>query len=103
CRRRQRSGRRVCGLWKRLATFRRRHLLATFPGNNDSYNEDDEQQPENEENTNYDCDNPEWKTGFLFSFSLCLLAALDQAIHFRVLRKHSLDFFKLRNRRRVIL
>src|SRR5215212_7879924 len=77
-------------------------LLASF-GNHDPGYGDDQQEQEQQNNRYDNDDDPHRKTGFLTSLSLGLLAALNQSIDFRVLREQSLDFFKLRNCRRVIL
>src|SRR5215213_7481058 len=104
-RRGSRSGR-TCGLvaWSSaVRSWTRRLALPPSFCNNDPGNDEDHEQ-QYEEKNNYDRDDdPHRKTGFLASFRLGLLAALNQPIDFRVLREKSLYFFKLRNRRRVVI
>src|SRR5689334_11689882 len=77
--------------------------LLAFLRNHDSGDDDDQQESEYHHNGYDDHDNPHREAGFFLSFSLRLLAALNQPIHFGMLREKSLYFFKLRNRRGVIL
>src|SRR5690242_7818932 len=97
-----------CRWWRPvcLGVRRRRRggfALLTFLRDYDTnYHDDNEQQDQQQNDHDYH-DNPNRKTRFLFSFRLGLLTALNQPVYFRVLRKHPLYFFKLRNRRRVKL
>src|SRR5689334_478688 len=70
----------------------------TFLGNHDAGDNDDQQQQEQQNHDNDNDDDPNRKRRFFFSFSLGLLAALNQPVDFGMLREKSLYFFKLRNR-----
>src|ERR1041384_5454471 len=103
-RRRSRRSRRRPRLSPATVRNCRSRLLAfSLSRDNDPDDDDDEQQQEYEQHCNDDGYNPKRETRLLFAFGLQLLAALNQAIDFRVLRKQSLYFLKLRNRRRVVL
>src|SRR6185369_4641190 len=86
-----------------IRTWRYCFALATFARDYHADNDDDQEQPEQEKHHDYDADDPHRKTRFLFALCLQLLSALNEAIDFRVLRKQSLDLFKLGNCRRVVL
>src|SRR5437868_10885661 len=73
------------------------------PCDNNGRNNDYEQQSDQQEHYDNRADNPPGKTRFLFAFGLCLLTALNQPVNFGMLWEHSLDFFKLGNRRGVVL
>ena len=94
------------------ATIRRRSgrragafLLAflAFLGDHDAGDGDDQQEQQHQHNGYDNYDDPDREGGFFLSFSLCLLAALNQPIDFGMLREESLYFFKLWNRRGVLL
>src|ERR1041384_6738367 len=104
-RRRRRSSRGRSGPRLSPATVRncRSGLLAfSLSRDDDPDDDDDEQQQEYEQHCHDDGYNPKWETRLLFAFGLQLLAALNQAIDFGVLRKQSHCFLKHRNRRLVV-
>src|SRR5262249_56739854 len=104
-RRRNRRRRRRLRMWPAAVRSCRCGLFAfaTLSRDDDRHDDDDEQQQEDEQNSHDHGNDPEWKARLLFTFGLRLLAALDQAIYFRVLRKQALYFLEFRNCRRVIL
>src|SRR6185369_8606797 len=104
--------RRRCGcvMWpatvrSRSGRWARAFLLAflAFLRDHDAGDADDQQEQQHQHNGYDNYDDPDRERGFFLSFSLCLLAALNQAIDFGMLREESLYFFKLRNRGGVVL
>src|SRR6185369_14680383 len=77
--------------------------LLAFLGDHDAGYGNDQQEQQHQHNGYDNDDDPNREGGFFLSFSLCLLAALNQPIDFGMLREESLYFFKLRNRGGVVL